>query len=399
MNATPAIADPATELLAAGSLDRAANSGGSRHGLASAWRWLASAWRSVASLGQWLLGLSAIVLGLSLASSVPLVQFLTLGYLLEASGRVVRTGRLRDGLVGVRPAAKVGGMVLGCWLVLLPVRLIRSLATSAQLVDPGGPAERGWLIAWAVVVSLAMLHLIGALARGGRLRHFLWPAPLRTPRLLLRRGALAEARDAMWNFVVGMRLPYFFWLGLRGFVGGLLWIVVPVTLIGASPRVPVLGFLGSLLLALVVLYLPFGQTRFAAENRFRAMFEIASLRRWFRRAPLALAGALGLMLALSLPLYVFKIELLPRDAAWMPGLFFIGFALPSRLLMGWACAYAERRPRMRNWLVRQVARLAMLALALAYVGIVYFTQYTSWYGLASLYQQHAFLLPAPFLNY
>ncbi|HEY5313322.1 MAG TPA: hypothetical protein VIK18_12420, partial [Pirellulales bacterium] len=70
-----------------------------------------------------------------------------------------------------------------------------------------------------------------------------------------------------------------------------------------------------------------------------------------------------------------------------------------RLLVGWACAYAERRPRMRHWLLRQAARLAMLALALAYVGIVYFTQYTSWYGLASLYQQHAFLLPAPFLNY
>jgi hypothetical protein len=54
---------------------------------------------------------------------------------------------------------------------------------------------------------------------------------------------------------------------------------------------------------------------------------------------------------------------------------------------------------MRHWLVRQSARLAMLGLVLAYVGIVYFTQYTSWYGLASLYQQHAFLLPAPFLNY
>jgi hypothetical protein len=395
MHATPAIAELSTTLLVAAAdlpVLELAPDGRRPH-------FIVRAWRLAASLTHWLLGLAAIVVGLSLASSVPLVQFLTLGYLLEASGRVVRTGRLRDGLIGVRPAARLGGMVLGVWLVLLPVRLVRSLATNAQLVDPGGPRERAWFIAWAVVMSLAMLHLIGALVRGGRLRHFLWPAPLRVLRLLVRRRALAEARDATCDFVTGMRLPYFFWLGLRGFVGGLVWIILPVTLIGASPRAPALGLLGSLLLAVVVVYLPFAQTRFAAENRLLAMFELRALRQWFRRAPLALAAALGLMLALSLPLYVFKIELVPRDAAWMPGLFFIAFALPSRLLVGWACAYAERRPRMRHWLLRQGTRLAMLALALAYVGIVYFTQYTSWYGLASLYQQHAFLLPAPFLNY
>lgn len=360
---------------------------------------LLRAWRAVTSAAQWLLGVAAIVVALAFASSMPLVQFVVLGYLLEVGGRIVRTGRLRDGFVGVRPAAVAGGIVLGCWLVLLPVRVIRSLATSASLVDPGGPADRRWLIIWAIAVGVAVLHIIGALARGGRLRSFFWPAPLRVARLLFRRGALAGARDAVWKFVAGMRLPYFFWLGLRGFVGGLVWIAVPVTLISAAARVPVLGFIGSLLLAVVVLYLPFAQARFAAENRFRAMFQLRLLRQWFRRAPLAFTLSLGLLLALSLPLNLFKIELLPRDAAWMPGLFFIAFALPGRLLVGWACAYAERRPRNRNWLLRQPARLAMLALSLAYILVVYFTQYTSWYGLASLYEQHAFLLPAPFLNY
>ncbi|HEY5314772.1 MAG TPA: hypothetical protein VIK18_19715, partial [Pirellulales bacterium] len=163
MHATPAIADPAIEMLAAApaSADLATTPEGRRP------HFIVRVWRFAASLANWLLGLSTIVVGLSLASSVPLVQLLTLGYLLDASGRVVRTGRLRDGLVGVRPAARLGGMVLGCWLVLLPVRLIRSLATSAQLVDPGGPNERAWFVAWAVAVSLAMLHLIGALVRGG----------------------------------------------------------------------------------------------------------------------------------------------------------------------------------------------------------------------------------------
>ncbi|HEX4147865.1 MAG TPA: hypothetical protein VHY20_02715 [Pirellulales bacterium] len=361
--------------------------------------WLAGAWVAARSVSEWLLGLSTIVVGLALVATVPVLQMLSLGYLLEASARVVKSGRLSSGLVGVRPAARLGGIVLGCWLVLLPVRLIGSLATSAQLVDPGGPTQRAWLVAWAVAVVLATLHLIGAVARGGRLRHFFWPAPVRVARLLLRRGALAKARDAIWNFTAGMRLGYFFWLGLRGFIGGLLWLLLPVALISATPRVPALGLVGSLLLACVVLYLPFAQTRFAAENRFAALLEVRPLRSWFRFAPWALTAALGATLALSLPLYVFKIELLPRDAAWIPSLFFIAMALPSRLLVGWACGYAQRRPRMRNWFSRQAARLASLSLALAYVLIVYFTQYTSWYGLASLYEQHAFLLPAPFLNY
>ena len=37
-------------------------------------------------------------------------------------------------------------MVLGCWLVLLPLRLVASLATSAELIDPGGPVARAWKV-------------------------------------------------------------------------------------------------------------------------------------------------------------------------------------------------------------------------------------------------------------
>jgi hypothetical protein len=35
---------------------------------------------------------------------------------------------------------------------------------------------------------------------------------------------------------------------------------------------------------------------------------------------------------------------------------------------------------------------------LLYVLILFFTQYTTWEGIYSLYQQHAFLLPVPFLD-
>ena len=49
-------------------------------------------------------------------AAIPIVQFLSLGYLLEAGGRIARTGRFRDGFIGVRTAARVGSIVLGTWI-------------------------------------------------------------------------------------------------------------------------------------------------------------------------------------------------------------------------------------------------------------------------------------------
>ena len=60
------------------------------------------------SAAEWIFGIVSLVLGLSMLAAVPLVQFLSLGYLLESSARVARTGRIRDGLIGVRLAARVG---------------------------------------------------------------------------------------------------------------------------------------------------------------------------------------------------------------------------------------------------------------------------------------------------
>src|SRR5262249_21138849 len=70
----------------------------------------------------WLFGASVLMVGLAILAAIPVLQFLSLGYLLEAGGRVARSGRLRDGFIGVRWAALVGFLVLGGWLVLLPVR-------------------------------------------------------------------------------------------------------------------------------------------------------------------------------------------------------------------------------------------------------------------------------------
>jgi hypothetical protein len=129
------------------------------------------------------------------------------------------------------------------------------------------------------------------------------------------------------------------------------------------------------------------------------MFEIGGARQLFRRAPLAFTFALLVTLLFALPLYLLKIAIIPREAAWLPSLVFVLFIYPARLLMGWACGRGVKRDRPRHIVVRQVARLAMLPVVGTYVFIVFFTQYTSWYGIWSLYEQHAFLLPVPFLGF
>jgi hypothetical protein len=160
----------------------------------------------------------------------------------------------------------------------------------------------------------------------------------------------------------------------------------------------IVGLLGGLLLATVLLYLPFLQTRFAVENRFRAMFELSSIRRLFRRAPIAFWLALLVTLLFALPLYLLKIELTPREVAWLPSLVFVVFIFPARLLTGWAVARALRRETPRHFLFRRGARLAAIPVVAIYTLIVYATQFLSWYGVYSLYEQHAFLVPVPVLG-
>jgi hypothetical protein len=368
--------------------------------------WPVRALRWIGSAIEWCVGGVAVVIGLAALAPLPILQFMSLGYLLEVSGRIGRTGRFSQGFIGFRSAARLGTIVLGTFLLLLPLRYVAFMARNAELIAPGSPAARGWGFGLLMLTGLLVVHLITAYWRGGKLRDFLLPA---NPRKLVRRwrqpGAISDARDAVWSFVTDLRLPYYFWLGARGFVGGLIWLAIPVTMLAFGGKPPLRGPLGVLfavvgavLLMGVLVYLPFLQARFAAENRFKAMFEVRAVRDMFRRAPIAFWIALFFTLALALPLYLLKIEIVPRDAAGLPSLFFVLSIFPARLLSGWAYARAQKRERPRNWFLRWTSRLAMLPVVAFYVFIVYFTQYTSWHGVWSLYEQHSFLVPVPFLG-
>src|SRR5271157_3928781 len=356
--------------------------------------------RRVGSGAEWLFGLASLVVGLSILAALPVAQFLSLGYFLESSARVARSGRLRDGLIGVRRAARVGGVALGIMLSLIPLWLVSSYAQTAELIDPGGGVAKRWRVGLAIVTALTFVQIASACARGGRLRHFLWPVGM--PFWLvcgIRSGGLyAAARDGFWESVAALRLPYYFRLGLVGFLGTLAWIAVPASLIAASGRYPPLGFLGALILAFVAPSLPFLQVRYAVEGHVLALFSLRSIRERFRRAPWAFAFALMVLLLAAVPLSLLKIEMIPREAAWLPSLVFVTFLAPAHVLVGWAYARSWRRYRPRHWLVPAPGRLAIFPVSLFYVLVVVLAQLTSWGGIWSLFEQHAFLLPVPFLN-
>jgi hypothetical protein len=391
---------------------------------AGPWRAFRNFLEAIIRALEWPFGVLTLIVGLAVLAALPLLGFLSLGYLLEAGGRIARTDAerqrflrsrkrnwfvrlflggwlaLRVSFIGVRKAARVGGIVLGVALMMLPLRMLSSLYVSAQIIEPNGSAARGWkAILIAMTVGMG-LHIALALARGGRLRYFVWPLNvIWLARRLIRGGYYAEARDAVWDFVTGLRLPYYWWLGLRGFVGGLIWLAIPVSLLALGRKAPFVGVVGGVWLAMVLLCLPFLQMRFAAENRFRACFELGAVLSRFGRAPWAFAFALFVTLLFSLPLYLLKIEMVPREAAWLPCLFFIVFIWPTRLLSGWAYARGGRREAPRNWFFAATGLVAMLPSAAFYVLLVMLTQFTSWEGAGSLYEQHAFLLPVPFMGW
>ncbi len=362
-------------------------------------RLVVGAYRLIGSVLEWLFGAVVLIVGLAFLAAVPILQFLSLGYLLESGGRVARSGRFRDAFIGVRLAARLGGIVVSSWLLLLPVRFVSSMAYSAYLIDPGGRIARNWRLGLFLLIGLTAVHILAACARGGKLRYFFWPFNIIwLLRRLWRGGYYSEARDAVWNAVVSLRLPYYFSLGFRGFVAALAWLVVPITLLALGPKAPLLGFLGALLLAFVLLYLPFLQMRLAESNRLSAAFAWCAVRAEFKRAPWAFTFALIVTLAFALPLYLLKIEMVPREAAWLPSLFFIAFIFPARLLTGWAVWRARRRETPRHWTWRWLGWLPQLPAVAFYVLVVYFSQFTSWNGVFSLYEQHAFLLPVPFFG-
>lgn len=357
--------------------------GGPRAHLATAWTWLC--------------GCVGLVAGLAVLAAVPVLQLVTLGWLLETEGRLARTGRLRGALAGVERAARVGSALLGTLVVSVPWLVLRGYAADARLLDPTSATAQA-LGGWTLVVGMATaVHATLAIARGGRFVYFLrpiagWAWALRA---FARGPVVRPAWEATVASVRALRLPHYLGLGAQGLVAGAAWLALPTGLLALGGKAPLLALLGALLLVGVLPWLMAAQARLAAEGRFAAAFELRELRRRIARAPLVHAAALVVTLALALPLYLLKIEPVPRDALWLPAAFFLLAAVPGRLLAGWAYARGAREGRAHP-VLRLLGAAVALPAGAAYVFTLFFSQFFSWYGATSLFAHHAFLLPVAF---
>lgn len=344
---------------------------------------------------------------LAVLTAIPIVQLIAFGYLLNVSGRLANGSKLKDSLPNFRQAGQLGLAAIAIFVAALPTQSLAHFESVANLINQGSE-QANQMRTLALAASVFMTaYLLWAWNRGGSLANYLWPQP----KLLLKEGwrwrTWQTAPDRLWEFTVNLQAPKYFWLGLRGAAGTLVWLAPSFVIIaafrnGETGLAGLVGFAALLLLGLGLLYLPMLQAHFAAENRFRALFAVRTIRRDFRRAPWSWLAAMVICLVITpIPLYLLKIEATPREVMWAPCLIFVAFILPARMATGLALRRARRMPEpVGLWkkISRNLIRLVMPPVIGVYLLFVYVSQYTSWDGLLTWVQQHAILIPVPFLN-
>ena len=358
--------------------------------------------RAIAWMFRAAFGIVSLVLLLAVIAAIPIVNFLALGYLLEVEARVARTGRLRDAFLLLDVAPRVGSVALGIWLWILPLRALAAGRGDAYFIQPGGQADRAMTFLAPVVALLIATHICLALARGGSLSCFF--RPVKNIRWIIERlknsDYMTHATAGVQDFMRRLRLKHHFMLGLKGFAGAFLWLLLPTVLFSAAnpdaPATVILSLVGGIMMMFVLSWLPFMQARFAVVGRWRAMFDLRTIRVLFGYAPVAWLCAITVLYALSLPLYLPKIYLLPQDAMWTITLVFVVTIYPAKVMTGWALHRAVVRREAPGFGWRWLSRWLMVPLLGLYVFLMFFTPYISEHGKSALFENHALLLPVPF---
>lgn len=347
-------------------------------------------------------GIVTLILALAVVAAIPVVNFIALGYLLEVQGRVARSGRFRDAFPLLPLAPRVGGIVLGIWIWLIPLRLMAWAASDARLIAPGSPRDLGWHLALRFAMVLVTIHICLALGRGGRLSCFFRPfRNLFWLRQQWRAGGYwNQAEQAVWEFLNQFRRNYYFWKGFKAWIGAMLWLIIPTALLAAANQpngaAAIVSIFGGILLSIVLTWVPFLQARFSVDGRFAAFKELKSIREMYRRAPVCMALAAVVTYALSIPLFFATIVMPPQDALWLVTPIFIVSIYPARVLTGWAYYQAAKREQRAWFSVRLLTSLVFMPLMMFYTLILFFTQFIGSSGKLVLFQHHALLLPRPF---
>ena len=363
-----------------------------------------------------------VVIFLAVLATVPILQVAVLGYLMEVAARVARQGRFSAGCIGWDLFGRWGTWALGTAAVLAPLGAISYWRYLAYLVNAEGPEPASLDPGFALTVCAVFFHLVTAWYAGGKWRHFLWPAwfplvilwlifssrpaqqwfpPAIWWKAVRERRFIREVTEIIWRRLCELRFFYYFRLGLQGLIGTIAWLFVPVFLMALAfeqgkPVAGLLGAVGAIGYGWVIIYMPFLQTAFAVTDRWKDMFRVATVRRAYRHAPVAMLTAWLVTFGLTLPLYLLKIEYTPRELAWLPAVIFVVLGLPGRWLTGWAWGRAMRREAPSPLWIRWFTGAVLLVAAGFYSFLVFLTQYVSWHGTWSLLEQPALLLPVPF---
>ncbi|MEM6365080.1 MAG: DUF4013 domain-containing protein [Planctomycetota bacterium] len=377
------------------------------------------AWR-VATKTIWTVFCFVSLVGLlAVITAIPFLQIASLGYLLTVAGRLARGGTVRDCLPELPIAGRLGLALVALALLRLPIQLLVHWAAVANIVSPNSTQTQILQTSAVLAGLLGGVALSWAWLRGGRLVHYLWPQPKRFFRQYWRLETWQQGADHLWQLVAQLSLPSWFWLGLRGMAGTLIWLIPAMLIMGVTREADGDGagvLFAILLLALgaVLLYLPMLQVHFATEDSFRAIFQWRNVRRHFSVAPWSwsLSMLIGLVL-MPIPLYLLKIEATPQEITWLPCLVFVSFMLPARIAEGLAMRRCRRLTTMepqtppsqsrwrRIWVSgsRWFNRLILMpAIVAIYLGVLTASQYTSWDGIETWLHQHALLVPVPFVG-
>ena len=351
--------------------------------------------------------ISSFVVLLSIVATIPILQFASFGYMLEVASRIAKGHPVSNCFPGADIAGRLV-IILACVsLTWLPVWFIADMAYTAELIEQGGAIARRLRFAARLVSAVWIVWVLWAVFRGGKIRHFLWLAPILAVRSVVRPSVWREAEDRLWSFLQMLHLPRLLWLGFMASLGALIWLVLPssfiaIGLIGnGNAGTGLLGLIGAVSMWWVLLNLPFLQIQMATEGRFLSIFDVRSARSSFRRAPWSFCLATWATFVLAVPLYLLRIELIPAELWWILSFFFVILMFPAKLCTGWAL----RRSRFHNpshptsvvhWLWRYCAWVPQISIVLVYLGVLYLAKFALWEGTASIYLQHAFLPPVPF---
>jgi len=357
-------------------------------------------WRnhSLRYLAMGPLGIVALLAVLAVLARIPWLQFVGFGYVLAASGHVARSGRLRNGALGLQEFSHLVVLAATALPWLTAGLLIRRLVADSYLIDPSSAARRLALYGGWFTIALIATHLIVGLLRGAAPRNFYQPR--QSLKWLIARLRDRSLARVVFNRVAAasatFHLPLLAWLGGFCFVSSWLWLALPAWLLSHGTMHPEQAWVGGILLAAIAFVLPIIQARFAAIPHWTTVFDLSGAWRSFARAPLrwTLAGSIALLL--PLPLYALKLYRFPVGLLWMASGIVVAVTFLIRLVTGWALAGSDPGQRPRSPWIVWPCRAVLLIVATTYAVIVYYMQYFEWSGAAGLWKQHAFLLPNVF---